>query len=185
MIYLPIHLAREAMLGGPVQYRWMYPIERYLCKLKRYVNNKAFSEGSKAEGYIVEECLTFCSMYLDDIETQYNKVERNYESCGEKSQQKLEVFSEAPRLLGKGVYKYIDSESWKQAHSYILKNCDEVLPFISEHREELMQQGMPNVEKMHEETFSNWFENQLSTFFTTFLSNIFCNTCIILVISYL
>jgi len=29
MEHLPIHLAYEAILGGPVQYRWMYPFERY------------------------------------------------------------------------------------------------------------------------------------------------------------
>jgi len=28
MEHLPIHLPREALLGGPVQYRWMYPFER-------------------------------------------------------------------------------------------------------------------------------------------------------------
>ena len=28
MVHLVVHLPREAMLGGPVQYRWMYPIER-------------------------------------------------------------------------------------------------------------------------------------------------------------
>ena len=28
MVHLSVHLPREAMLGGPVQYRWMYPIER-------------------------------------------------------------------------------------------------------------------------------------------------------------
>lgn len=28
MEQLPIHLAKEAILGGPVQYRWMYPSER-------------------------------------------------------------------------------------------------------------------------------------------------------------
>ena len=30
MVHLPIHLAREAKVTGPVQYRWMYPIERYV-----------------------------------------------------------------------------------------------------------------------------------------------------------
>lgn len=29
MVHLPIHLADEAAIAGPVQYRWMYPIERY------------------------------------------------------------------------------------------------------------------------------------------------------------
>ena len=28
MVHLPVHLADEAALAGPVQYRWMYPIER-------------------------------------------------------------------------------------------------------------------------------------------------------------
>ena len=28
MVHLAVHLSREAILGGPVQYRWMYPIER-------------------------------------------------------------------------------------------------------------------------------------------------------------
>lgn len=31
MEHLPIHLAYEAKLGGPVHFRWMYPFERYLC----------------------------------------------------------------------------------------------------------------------------------------------------------
>ena len=29
MMHLPVHLANEAKIAGPVQYRWMYPIERY------------------------------------------------------------------------------------------------------------------------------------------------------------
>jgi hypothetical protein len=29
MMHLVIHLAYEAKVAGPVQYRWMYPIERY------------------------------------------------------------------------------------------------------------------------------------------------------------
>ncbi|XP_048444073.1 uncharacterized protein LOC125479085 [Pyrus x bretschneideri] len=40
MVHLPVHLADEAALAGLVQYRWMYPIERYLQTLKRYVRNK-------------------------------------------------------------------------------------------------------------------------------------------------
>lgn len=29
MTHLPIHLAREAILAGPVQFRWQFPFERY------------------------------------------------------------------------------------------------------------------------------------------------------------
>ncbi|XP_038982201.1 uncharacterized protein LOC120110683 [Phoenix dactylifera] len=68
MVHLLIHLAAEAKLGGPVHYRWMYPIERYLVRLKEYVRNRAYPEGSIAEGYIADECLTFCSRYLEGVE---------------------------------------------------------------------------------------------------------------------
>nr|GEW00583.1 hypothetical protein [Tanacetum cinerariifolium] len=50
LIELFIHLVREVRLGGPTRFHWMYPIERDLCTLKSYVNNKACPEGSIAEG---------------------------------------------------------------------------------------------------------------------------------------
>lgn len=34
MVHLAMHLAYEARIAGPVQYRWMYPIERYLNIIK-------------------------------------------------------------------------------------------------------------------------------------------------------
>lgn len=37
MVHLPIHLAEEAMIAGPVQFRWMYPIERYVLSLLNFV----------------------------------------------------------------------------------------------------------------------------------------------------
>ncbi|XP_040994337.1 uncharacterized protein LOC121240879 [Juglans microcarpa x Juglans regia] len=69
MVHLALHLPLEALLAGLVQYRWMYPFKWFLERFKRYVKNKTRPEGSIAEAYIHVECLTFCSMYLDDIET--------------------------------------------------------------------------------------------------------------------
>lgn len=77
MIHFPIHLAREAKLGGLVQYQDIYPIERYLRELKSYVLNKGRPEGSIAEGYLAEKSLTFCSRYLKNISTKFNKPTRN------------------------------------------------------------------------------------------------------------
>jgi hypothetical protein len=73
MTHLPVHLAEEAKLGGPMCYRWMYPIERYLWTLKGYVHNKSHPECSIAEGYILEECMTFCSHFLEDVDTKLNR----------------------------------------------------------------------------------------------------------------
>ncbi|KAL4563092.1 hypothetical protein LXL04_027124 [Taraxacum kok-saghyz] len=91
MIHLSLHLPEEAILGGPVFMRWMYPFERYMKKLKKYVRNKAKPEGSIAEGYVAEEALTFCSMYLQDVQTKFNRSERN-EDDGIPNRQ-LSVFS--------------------------------------------------------------------------------------------
>ena len=46
---------------------------RYLHTLKAYVHNQAYPEGSIAEGYIANECLTFCSRYFHGIETKFNQ----------------------------------------------------------------------------------------------------------------
>ena len=46
MVHLIVHLVEDANLGALIQYRWMYPIERYLGKLKSYVYNKTQVEGS-------------------------------------------------------------------------------------------------------------------------------------------
>ncbi|XP_048426453.1 uncharacterized protein LOC125470830 [Pyrus x bretschneideri] len=62
MVHLIIHLADEATVAGPVPYRWMYPIERYLHLLKSYVRNKSQPEGciAVADGrnYDVQQCDT-------------------------------------------------------------------------------------------------------------------------------
>ncbi|WVZ13620.1 hypothetical protein V8G54_011186 [Vigna mungo] len=59
MVHLTVHLVEEAKLGGPT-----------------FVRNKAQPEGSIAEGYLAEESLTFCSRYIEDIETRFNKQRR-------------------------------------------------------------------------------------------------------------
>ncbi|KAL5537822.1 hypothetical protein UlMin_043515 [Ulmus minor] len=77
MIHLVLHLPEEAILGGPVHIRWMYPFERYLKRLKDYVRNAAKPEGSIAKGYVIDEALTFCSRYFNDVETRFNSPDRN------------------------------------------------------------------------------------------------------------
>jgi hypothetical protein len=72
----------------------MYPIERTFGRYKRYVRNKARLEGSIAKCYIAEECLTFCSMYLCDIETRWNRTERSTDVGREEKEEELDVFSQ-------------------------------------------------------------------------------------------
>ena len=85
---------------------------RYLACLKSHMRNKAHMEGSIAEGYLVDECLTFCSRYLESAETVFNRPIRN-------SKHSTSVVLNIT----------LDRKSWIQAHCYVLFNYDEIIPF--------------------------------------------------------
>ncbi|KAH0729999.1 hypothetical protein KY289_001187 [Solanum tuberosum] len=101
MVHLPIHLATEAKIAGPIHYRWMYHVERWLYFLKSLIGNRACPEGCIAEGYIANECMTLCS-------------------------------SQPGRTLGAKDTCELEADELEQAHLYILKNCDEVIPYLKE-----------------------------------------------------
>ncbi|KAH0775373.1 hypothetical protein KY290_012510 [Solanum tuberosum] len=44
----------------------------FLLCLKNYVRNRRYPEGAIAEGRWIDELMTFCSWYLDDVETKSN-----------------------------------------------------------------------------------------------------------------
>ncbi|XP_038976736.1 uncharacterized protein LOC120107516 [Phoenix dactylifera] len=131
MVHLVIHLVGEAKLGGPVHHRWMYPIERYLVRLKEYVRNRAYPEGSIAEGYIADECLTFCSRYLEGVETAFNRPQRNYDIIHNAEEYK---FSSGGRFVGKAESTVVHHKLLAQAHRYILLHSD----LISEYRRDFL-----------------------------------------------
>jgi len=129
MMHLPVHLASEALIGGPTIYRWMYQFERQIKFLKSLVRNMAHPEASIAEGYLAYEFITLCSRYLDDMETMHNRPGRiNDTSDHEKFY--LPEFSSSGRPLGAGKTRDLDMVELQQAHIYVLRNCDEVQPFI-------------------------------------------------------
>ncbi|KAM3375774.1 hypothetical protein P3S68_014488 [Capsicum galapagoense] len=112
----------------------MYKIKRFLCKLKSYARNKAQPEGSSAEGYIIDECLTFCSMYLDDIETKFNRKDTNDDGSGNSDGPILEIFSKSIRPYKDGDYDAIPKKDFDMAQWYVLNNCEEAEPFLEEHK---------------------------------------------------
>lgn len=96
---------------------------------KSYVRNKAFPEGSIANGYIEYECLTFCSRYISKIATQFNQLHRN-EGIEHPQPHHLSVFSRIGKPLGKTNIKKLTIDEQREAQLYILKNCDEAQPII-------------------------------------------------------
>ncbi|KAL5560927.1 hypothetical protein UlMin_030674 [Ulmus minor] len=158
MIHLVLHLPEEAILGGPVHMRWMYPFERYLKRLKDYVRNAAKPEGSIAEGYVVDEALTFCSRYFDDVETRFNRPDRNDD--GMHPTRQLSVFESQCKPLGKQSYVELDNNDRDKAEFYILNNSPELEPYLNEHKQELhvrLREGCLNINEVYRTEFAGWF----------------------------
>ncbi|KAM3200501.1 hypothetical protein P3L10_032863 [Capsicum annuum] len=98
MVHLVTHLATEAKLAGPVNYRWMYPIERYLGTLKLYVRNHVCPEGS-----IARKC-------DDKIHQETSK-----EKC---------LFSNTEESYGREDVFEMDEKTLLQVQRHVLFNCD-------------------------------------------------------------
>ena len=86
--------------------------------------------GSIAEAYIDKECLTFCSMYLDDVQTKFNQDDRNsdvsdYQACSD-----WPIFSCKIRKFGAGVYEQLSKADYEKARWYVLTNCTEIEEYL-------------------------------------------------------
>ena len=101
-------------------------IDKYLRILKSYV----VPEGYIAERYIVEECATFCSRYLLDVETKHDHEEMNYVIANNIINEGLNIFKCMRHTIGKATSRVLKTEEWSQAHLYVLSNCEEVMSFI-------------------------------------------------------
>ncbi|XP_025661384.1 uncharacterized protein [Arachis hypogaea] len=131
MVHLTVHLVDEVTLGRPVHYRWMYPIERYLGRLKQYIRNRAQPEGSIAERYLSEEIMTFCSRYLDNIETRINQPGRvDDEPVDILHNSGESMFPATGKALGVVSHFELTPMEKHQAHRHVLVNCDAGVPFL-------------------------------------------------------
>ncbi|KAH0695483.1 hypothetical protein KY285_022580 [Solanum tuberosum] len=164
MEHLPVHLPYEARIAGPVQYRWMYPFERYLGTLKRMIGNKASVEGSICEAYLMTESTQLFSHYFEPhVMTRNHNVDRN-DDGGDKEdiEGNLSIFSHPGRLWGEAKKRDLSLEEIKAAQTYILLNCEEVEPFVSMFMQRL-QEEFPNlsqgqIDESFEANFSIWFK---------------------------
>ncbi|CAN6704652.1 unnamed protein product [Malus baccata var. baccata] len=130
----------EALLAGPVSFRWML-----LGDLKKSVRNKVKPEGSIIQAWVSYEELTFCGMYLKDVETTFNCPPRNNDGVAR-------PFGDP--ICGESFSK----KNMDVAHWLVLNNCDETLSHLDKH-ENMMKQAHPShlYAKKHCELFSQWF----------------------------
>ncbi|GKC63149.1 hypothetical protein Tco_1095747 [Tanacetum coccineum] len=132
MEHLPVHLPYEARVGGPNQYRWMCPFERFFGKLKRKVTNKAKVKSSMANAYLIEETSMFCSHYFEPhVRTKMNAAPCN--DCGgdaELSEGNISIFMSHGRLSRKGISRRLTDDEYADARIYVLLNYVEIEEYV-------------------------------------------------------
>ncbi|KAJ9566495.1 hypothetical protein OSB04_002461 [Centaurea solstitialis] len=153
MIHLVMHLPEEAIQGGPVYMRWMYLFERYMKKLKNYVRNKARPEGSIAEGYVAEEALTFCSMYLRDVLTRFNCPDRNEDAPFPTPE--FHVFQLVCTPVSKSVATELNHVLWTKVEWFVLNNSLEIDEYMTEFTTVMLGNDLQT-------TFPNWFKKKIN-----------------------
>ena len=126
MIHLILHLSYEAVMGGPVQFRWQFCIEREFKHVRTKCGNKNQIEACIAEAYIIEEVSHVRTMYYpDDVPTLHNKLswynedEPNYKP-------KLLLFEgQGGKSGGQHTYN-VTMQEWEDIMLYVLMNILEV-----------------------------------------------------------
>lgn len=97
------------------------------------MRNKARPEGSIAEAYLADECMSFCSRYIEGFETKFNRPSRNDDKVKvEHSNLAVEsiLFPRVGRPIGKPTNYILNNLEKVQAHRYVLFNCPDVAPFL-------------------------------------------------------
>ncbi|RYR62947.1 hypothetical protein Ahy_A04g020706 [Arachis hypogaea] len=101
-----------------------------------------FCNGSIAEGYLSEEILTFCSIYLDNTETRINRPARvDDRPVDITNNTGYTMFPEIGKASGAVSHFVLTPMERDQAHRHVLVNCEAVAPFIeSETKQKLRDQ---------------------------------------------
>ncbi|XP_066163055.1 uncharacterized protein, partial [Oryza sativa Japonica Group] len=121
MTHLLCHLVKEIRILGPMYLHNMFPFERYMGVLKKYVRNRARPEASIAKGYGTEEVIEFCVEFIEDLRP-IGVSESRHEG----------------RLRGKGTLgrkeiTTVDNNLFRKAHFTVLQHSSLVAPYIEEH----------------------------------------------------
>jgi hypothetical protein len=123
MQYPLIHLTYDAKVGGPVQYRWMYHIERALRYLKPMVGNRTRVEGSIAKVFTLKKLAYFSSVYFVE-EHNVNAPMMRYNVDEEPPCSDLSIFASKHTTVGSSMNYYSTSEERKAGFLYIYANID-------------------------------------------------------------
>ena len=128
MQHLIVHLPYEARMGGAVQARWCYPIERCLKTVRTKCRNKAKIEASIAEASILEEVTNFTQLYyMENLPSVHNPLPRYNVDENESN---LSLFQGQLGRSSGSTNKRLENEEWRMIMLYVFHNLPEVKSFI-------------------------------------------------------
>jgi hypothetical protein len=126
----------------------MFPFERFMGVLKKYVHNRARPKGSISKGYGTEEVIEFCVDFIPDRKPIGVLESRHEGRLGGKS------------TLGKKTIYSMNGHSFTQAHYTVLHNSTLVALYIEEHKNIVRSQNPKKpdswIKLEHEMTFNGW-----------------------------
>jgi hypothetical protein len=129
MQHLLVHIPYEAKVGGLVQYRWMYNIERALKYLRVMVGNKAWVQGSIAKSFLLKEITYFSSVYFME-EHNVNALTLQYNVDEEAPLSSLKKFQWRGTTASSSTTYYYTQEEWTSPLLYMYSNMEEMDPFF-------------------------------------------------------
>ena len=122
MTHVLVHLIDEIVVLDPVFLHNMFPFERFMGVLKKYVRNRARPEGSIFMGHQTQDVIGFCVDFIPDLK-KIGLPQWQYEGrMGGKG------------MLGGDSIVCRDGHSWSQEHYTVLQNSTLVTPYVNEHK---------------------------------------------------
>ena len=121
MTHLLVHIVKEINILGPVFLHNMFPFERYMSVLKKFVRNRSRPEGCIAKGYGTEEVIEFCVDFIDDLNPIGVPMSRH------------EGRLKGKGILGKKSNMHIPESEIRKANFTVLQNSSLVAPYMDEH----------------------------------------------------
>jgi hypothetical protein len=153
MTHLMVHIVKEIGILGPIFLHNMFPFERYMGVLKKYVCNRSSPEGCIAKGYGAEEVIEFYVDYIDELRPIGVPLSRHEGRLSGKG------------TLGRKIIRTNDVVSFNKAHYTILQQSSLVAPYIEEHKNLIRHQNPmksePWIAREHVDTFAYWLQQHL------------------------
>src|SRR3990170_7512620 len=153
MTHVLVHLCEEIVVLGLVFLHNMFPFERFMGVLKKYVHNHARPEGSISKGQENVEVIEFCVDFIPDLKPIGVPELWHEGKLGGKG------------TLGPKAIICMDGHSLTEAHYTVLQNSSLVAPYIEKHKNILRskhpEQSNDWITREQTGTFTGWLQTRL------------------------